>query len=293
MAVLVCDDISKKVKRKDIVKNFSYNFLEKQVYAFIGKNNSGVNELFSLFSKKMQPNEGTLYLDGIPLSDNRIHNQICYIENLNQFLPKDRIIDIFKKMAKIYPNWDTYYANELLEFYDIKLFTTIAKLSESEKAILIGILGLASKAEIIIFNHPFEKVDIKARYDFFHFIYQIQQKFPHTFILATSFIDEINYLVDYTLLIDNGKLVANFTIEELKENFCYLTGKTEVLKSLISGVKVIGVEERGNMLTVCIRQKLKKDEIRKYQKFLIKISEVPIQMIFIYLLNLREIKGIN
>lgn len=293
MAVLVCDDISKTIRRHELVKNFSYNFLEKQVYAFIGKNDSGVNELFSLFAKKISPNEGTIYLDGVPFSDKSIGNQICYIENLSQFSPDDKIIDVFKKMARIYPNWDTYYANELLEFYDIKIYAKISKLHEEKKAIFIAILGLASKADIIIFNHPVEKVDIKSRYDFFHFIYQMQEKYPRTFILSTTFIDEIDYLVDYTLLIDNGKLVANFTIEELKENFCYLTGKTEVLKSLISGVKVIGVEERGNMLTVCIRQKLKKDEIRKYQKFLIKISEVPIQMIFIYLLNLREIKGIN
>ena len=81
-----------------------------------------------------------------------------------------------------------------------------------------------------------------------------------------------------------------FTRDEIKNNFRYLTGKTEVLKSLLSGIKVIGVEERAGTLTVCIRKKLNKDEIRKFQKYLIQISEVPIQKIFIYLINLRGIK---
>lgn len=293
MAVLVCENIAKISRRKEIIKNFSYNFLEKQIYALVGKNDSGLDQLLALLANNTKPTEGNIYLDGTILSTKQFHQQICYINNLNPYLPNDTIIDVFKKMKKKYPNWDTYYANELLSFFDIKLNVKVAKLTESQKQLLIGILGLASKAEIIIFNHPVEKVDIKARYDFFNFLYHLQEKNPRTFILTTSFIDEISYLVDYILLVDKGKLVAYYTIDELKENFCYLTGKTEVLKSLVSGVKVIGVEERGNMLTVCIRQKLKKDEIRKYQKYLIKISEVPIQMIFIYLLNLRERKGIN
>ena len=293
MAVLVCENITKKVKGKEVIKNFSYNFLEKKVYALLGKANSGLNQLLALLSKQIFPNEGCIYLDGVKLTDKTINHQICFVENLKEYFDKDKVIDVLKKMAKRYPNWDTYYANELLDFFDIKIYAKVKKLSENQKTILIGILGLASKADVIIFNHPVEKVDIKARYDFFNFIYHLQEKYPRTIILTTTFIDEIDYLVNYILLIDNGKLIANFAIEEMKENFCYLTGKTEVLKSLISGVKVIGIEERGNMLTVCVRQKLKKDEIRKYQKFLIKLSEVPIQMIVIYLLNLREIKKIN
>ena len=54
-----------------------------------------------------------------------------------------------------------------------------------------------------------------------------------------------------------GKLIDFFTIEEIKNNFCYLSGKAEVLKSLINEVKVIGVEDRGKYLTVCIHKKIK------------------------------------
>ena len=98
-------------------------------------------------------------------------------------------------------------------------------------------------------------------------------------------------MFDKILFLQKGKLIEVFTRDEIKNNFRYLTGKSEVLKSLLSGIKVVGVEERGGTLTVCIRKKLNKDEVRKFQKYLIKISEVPIQKIFIYLINIREKKG--
>ena len=105
---------------------------------------------------------------------------------------------------------------------------------------------------------------------------------------AHFYIDEISYLFDRILFMDNGRLFNFFNINELKENFRYLSGKTEVLKSLIGGIKIIGAEEKNGILTVCIRKKLTKDDNRKFQKYMIEISDVPIQKIFIYLINLRE-----
>ena len=111
--------------------------------------------------------------------------------------------------------------------------------------------------------------------------------------VTSNYIDDMDYLIDNILFIEKGKIISQFKLSDIKNDFRYLSGKKEVLKSLISGVKVVGFEERGNELTVCIRKKLTKDDIRKYQKYMIKISEVPIQKVFIYLLNLRQKKGID
>lgn len=294
MSVLVCENITKVYKNKELVKNFNYNFLENNIYAIIGKSDSNQQELLNLISAKTKPTDGEVYLDGVNLLNNdQANDKLCFIPSDTDFPYYMKIIEMFKLMAEYYPNFDTFYAYELLTHFQIKHTCNFGKLSKSEKSLIIAIITLASRAHITILDNPLENADVKDRYEFFNFLYHHQEKYPRTFIIATSFIDEVNYLVDYLLLIDKGKLIANFTISEMKDNFHYLTGKTEVLKSLITGVKIIGVEERGKYLTICIRQKLKKDEIRKYQKYLIKISEVPIQMIFIYLINLRELKGIN
>ncbi len=91
---------------------------------------------------------------------------------------------------------------------------------------------------------------------------------------------------------DKGRLFETFAVKYIKNNFRLLSGKSEVLKSLISDLKVIGAEERYNILTVCVAKALTKDETRKFQKYLIKISEAPIQKVFVYLLDLREKKGL-
>lgn len=291
MSVLVCENLTKKIKNKEYVKNFSYNFLENQIYTIIEKNDESIHHLLNILTDREKANEGNVWVDGENIEDNKqMVERICYISENMTFPNSFKIKAIFDMMNKTYPKWDYSFAFELSKHFNIDFNTYYAKLKVSQKSILNGIIALAAKANITIMANPLKDAGIKERYDYFNFLYKQHQQYPRTYIISTTFIDEISYLTNKVLFLDNGRLFAHFSIEEMKNNFRYLSGKTEVLKSLINGVKIIGVEERDKILTVCIRQKLSKDEIRKYQKYLIQISEVPIYNIFNYLINLRELK---
>ncbi len=290
MSVLVCDNLFKKHNDSEI-RNFSYNFLDNQIYAILEKNEEYQNNLLNLICGKEKPDSGTVWVDGEKLINNiNMNDRICYISKKTTFPKNLNLIQIFKIMSDFYPKWDNTYAYELLKHFNINLKAFYGSLNKEQESIFLGILGLASRANITIFENPLDAVNIKARYDYFNFLYKHHEIYPRTFIISTKYIDEISYLVNKILFLDKGRLFAQFTVDEINDSFKYLSGKTEVLKSLINGVKVIGVEERGKTLTVCVRQKLSKDDKRKYQKYLINITNVPIHNIFIYLLNLREIK---
>ena len=284
-------NVSKYIKDNEIIHNFSYNFLDNQIYAIIGNDTNKQNELLNLLCGKEKGNTGTIYLDGEPLYNNyNMSERLCYISSNTSFPDFLKVNDIFSMMSNIFPKWDNSFAFEMISHFKIDLKTNYGKLNINKKSLLNGILGLASRANITIFEHPIDDVETKDRYDFFNFLYKNHVRYPRTYIISTSYIDEIDYLVNKVLFLDKGRLFAQFTVDEIKDGFRYLSGKTEVLKSLISGVKIVGIEERGNTLTLCIRQKLSKDDIRKYQKYLIKISEVPISSVYTYLINLRMIK---
>lgn len=290
MSVLVCENLNKKHNKTEI-RNFSYNFLDNQIYALLEKNDEYQKQLLNLLCAKEKADGGTVWIDGEKLHNNiEMNERICYISKETTFPKNLKIIQIFKIMSDFYPKWDNAYAYELLKHFNINLNALFGSLKKDQKSIFVGILGLASRANVTIFENPLNDANIKERYDYFNFLYKHHTIYPRTFIISTKYIDEISYLVNKVLFFDKGRLFAQFTVDEINDSFRYLSGKTEVLKSLINGVKVIGVEERGKTLTVCIRQKLSKDDKRKYQKYLINITEVPIHNIFIYLLNLREIK---
>lgn len=294
MSVLVCQNLTYERNNNQLIKDFSYNFLEKKVYAIIGKSDSNSRDLLNLLCAKNKPTSGIVYLDGKEFwNDTEISNRVCFIPNDTKFPPQLKLLDIFKLMNTNYPKWDNYYAYELLNYFNINPKAKFSSLQHNEKSLLFAIISLASKADITIMDNPVGDADIKARFDFYNFLFKHQATYPRTFIISTELIEEMAFAVDKILLLDKGVLIENFTSKEIKQNFCYLTGKTDVLRGLISGLKIIGYEEHGQTLTVCCSQKLNKDLIRKFQKYFITISEVPIQKVLIYLINLRERKGIN
>ncbi|MDD4000571.1 MAG: hypothetical protein PHX62_06740, partial [Bacilli bacterium] len=261
--------------------------------SLVGNSDSGRDYLLGLISARDKPNIGTVYLDGEELFGNpKMMKRLCYISKDTSFPGHLKIKTILRLMSNFYSKWDNAYAYGLLDHFHLNKNQIYSKLKTHERELLLGILGLASRANITILGSSLDDVDIKNRYDFFNFVYDHHIRYPRTLLISTNNVDEIENIISQVLFFDDGKLFETFTIQEIKNNFRLLSGKTEVLKSLISGIKVIGVEEHYNNLSVCIAKSLTKDETRKYQKYLIKISEVPIQKVFIYLLNLREKKGL-
>ena len=283
MSVLLCENISKKSLFKNSITNFSFNFLDKKIYGIIGKSDSGKNLLLDLLYAKTKPASGNIWVDGEKLSPtSKMRKRVCYIKK-NTFIPKLlKIKTILKLMKHKYPKWDNYYAYTLCKHFKINLNHFYGTLTNSKKRIFCGICSLASLANITLIDDALYGVDVKDRNEFFNYLYEHHQRYPRTIIISTDHVDEINYLFDKVLFLDKGKLFQYFTVSDLSTNFRYLSGKSEVLKSLISGIKIIGAEERNGILTVCIRKKLSKDDRRKFQKYLIEISDVPIQKIFIY-----------
>lgn len=294
MSVLICENLSKQFNKTTNIIDFNYNFLENKIYAIIGKTDSLREELLDLIAGKAILDSGAVYLDGEILNDSTsIQQRICYISRKMNFPGNFKIKTILKHFSLYYPKWDNAFAYELLTSFNLKANVLYYNLTTTKKSLLHNIIGLASKANITIYDNPLKGCDVKDRYDFFNYLYNDHDRYPRTVIMTTDYIDEIDFLVNRILFIESGILFDDYKIEDLKNNFKYLTGKTEVLSSLISGIKVIGLEERGNTLSVCIREKLKKDDIRKYQKYMVTISSVPIQKIFIYLINLRKLKGLK
>lgn len=291
MSVLLCENLSKKMTTNPIT-NFNYNFLDKKIYGILGKTNSGISTLLELLSGKTNPSKGNIWIDGENLKqNNEMQERICYIKKNSRYSDLTTVRLLFNKMKMKYPKWDNFYAYTLIKHFKIELNSLVNALSLSKRELLLGICSIASRANIVIYDDPVANADIKDRDDFYKFLYDHHSRYPNTIIIATNFIDEFSYVFDKVLFLDEGRLFRFYTIQELKENFRYLSGKTEVLYTLIKGVKIIGAEEQNGILTVCISKKLNKDETRKFQKYMINISEVPIQKVFVYLINLREMKS--
>ena len=94
--------------------------------------------------------------------------------------------------------------------------------------------ALAHDPDILILDEPTAGVDVALRHDLWNFLQQLHKE-GKTILLTTHYIDEAELLCEKVGILNNGKLIAEDTVSNLKSSvdkskledvFLELTGRT-------------------------------------------------------------------
>lgn len=132
-------------------------------------------------------------------------------------LPQMKICEAFTFMADFYKSWNPQRAEELLQFFKLDPTERIANLSKGNTAKVNMLLGLSLDVDYLLMDEPFSGIDIFSRE-------QIAEVFTSHLIeergviITTHEISDIEHLIDKAVLIDDGTVLREFSVEEVREN---------------------------------------------------------------------------
>ena len=119
-------------------------------------------------------------------------------------------------MRTFYPNWNDEKAKKLLHFFKFKGNEVVQQLSKGNVAKVNLLLGLSLDVDFVLMDEPFSGIDIFSRE-------QIVQLFTSDLlegigiILTSHEIEDIEYIVDKAILLDEGKVIKEFYAEQVRE----------------------------------------------------------------------------
>jgi ABC-2 type transport system ATP-binding protein len=121
--------------------------------------------------------------------------------------------------------------------------------------------GFMAYPKVVFLDEPTIGFDIGARSDLWRQIIEAKEKENVTVILTTHYIDEADYLCDRVAIIDQARIVAIGTPEELKAQVgedlieVQLEGSKEGFMDSVKKLPwVKSVEERGNSLVLNVEK---------------------------------------
>src|SRR5690625_1167794 len=152
------NDLCKKFGQKYAIDHVSFTFEEPKIYGLLGRNGAGKTTFMEILSGHILSTSGEILINGENPFDNRkLTESICLIKEGDNFKKDLRIKNVLKIYAYFYPNWDKNLAEELLQTYNLNKNATIKSLSKGMESALGIIVGLASKAQITIFDRSEER----------------------------------------------------------------------------------------------------------------------------------------
>ena len=237
MSTLEVQNLSTSFHKKKLFDDLNLIFEQGHCYGLFGTNGSGKSTLYDIILGRTHTMNGKILFDGKEVTGSAMLHERVFCAGPHFAYPGDFTVKmIIKFTAALHDTFNINYANELVGKFGINPKTRYAKLSTGEEALLQGILALASSADFIIFDEPDLGVDANHR-ELFHS--ELAKKIAEEksgIIITTHLLDEICPLLEQIIILHEGKILINESVESIEEEYLHLAGNGDVLDDFIPQV---------------------------------------------------------
>jgi len=280
--IQICN-INKIYNKKAALSNISTTIKSGTITGFLGRNGAGKTTLMNIICGRRIANSGNITIDNEKILENdNLLGQIYMTSPDNMFPKSTKVKDIFRYTEKFYDNYDKEYAERLIKRFHLDINKHSDKLSTGFQSILKLICCLASNAEYMIFDEPVLGLDANNRDDFYKLLIEKYMELDNTIILSTHIISEIETLIEEIIVIDEGKILLQESVEELMKSGYQVSGSISDVEKYIADKDILSKTTIGGLMSASIMgQREDKPENLDF-------SNIKLQDLFIKLTNERE-----
>lgn len=225
---VVFDRVSLEENNFSVLNNVSLSFKKEQIVGLVGRNGSGKTSLLSLLSSYRLPTSGKIFVDGEEVFDNEDKmKQVTFVHSKNYTEEKEPAKEKFRLSQHFRPNYDSDYANYLIELFDLPTDTPVNELSKEKQETIDLIIGLASRTSITIFDEAHLSMRTPLRKKFYQEIKKEQQNKPRLFIFSTGHVSELEFLFDDVVIMDEGRVLYHESYDEITSKGVIVAGISE------------------------------------------------------------------
>lgn len=233
-----------------------------EMVGFIGQNGAGKSTTIKMMTGVLQPDEGSIALEGINPNRNRkkyLKKIGCVFGQRSQLWWDLPVKESFRLLKEIYGVSDSEYGKTMEEFKQLiqleeLLSRPVRQLSLGQRMRCEIIAAFLHKPKMVFLDEPTIGLDILAKDDIRKIIRYLNHEYGTTIIIASHDMSDIEELCKRIIIIDKGKILYDGTLEEILQlEGNYKTVKVTLNREVdiqIPGVKVLSDEGKVKVLMV-------------------------------------------
>ena len=227
------ENLSKSFNGKKILKEINLKLPEVGIFGILGKNGAGKTTLLATLMGLVTPTSGEIKIFNKCLRKdkfdilNEINFQSPYIE-----LPKKmsvyqnlifyaRLYNVKDKGKKIDNLCSELFVDDLLEL-------NYGKLSSGQKTRVNLCKALLNTPKLLLLDEPTASLDIQTSEFIRKYLVKFQKNYRSAILITSHNLEEIQYMCDYLIILEDGKVKDFDTIKNLLKK-----GKKSKIKELL------------------------------------------------------------
>ncbi len=222
--MITVNRLTKQYGSRRAVSDLNFSLETGKIYGLLGPNGAGKSTTLNMITGCLAPTEGTVTIDGLDIYQNAkaAKAKLGYLPEIPPLYPEMTVREylLFVAEAKKIPSKQRNAALESVmtrtDIADVqsRLIKQLSKGYRQRIGIAQALLG---DPEVVILDEPSVGLDPKQMMEIREMIAAL--KGSHTVILSSHILSEVQAVCDRVLIINQGKLIAEGTPEELEQQF--------------------------------------------------------------------------
>lgn len=207
-------NLNKNYGTKYALKNVNLEIGQGEIIGLFGENGAGKTTLLKSILELIR-HDGEILLDGEPITIKNI-GKLSFATCEHSFFPSINAQSHKEFYEEHFKTFKAKRFDALMEFFDLPYNKKISAFSTGQQNQFEVILALCQGADYILMDEPFAGNDVFNREDFYKVLLGILDE-NETIVLSTHLIEEISGFIGRAVLIHEGRIIGDKSIEELDQ----------------------------------------------------------------------------
>lgn len=201
------------------VFDVSLTIKQGEVYGYLGPNGAGKSTTMRHLMGFSKPQSGTASILGLECWNNqkKIQGRLGYLPGEIAFQDDMTGIGYLKLIAKMRHMKDFSYGEKLIDFFELDPSGGIKRMSKGMKQKIGIVAAFMHDPQILLLDEPTSGLDPLMQNRFVELI-EKEKKRGKTILLSSHIFEEVEKTCDRIGMIRRGKLVKEFTVDELRHS---------------------------------------------------------------------------
>ena len=223
--IIKIENLCKTFGEVKAVQNLSFSVKEGELFAFLGVNGAGKSTTINIMCGQLSKDSGTVEINGADLDKDtsKVKSSLGIVFQNSVLDGPLSVYDNLESRASLYGIIGAEFKARLkelatlLDFEDL-LKRPVGKLSGGQRRRIDIARALLHRPQILILDEPTTGLDPQTRKLLWQVIADLRKNENMTVFLTTHYMEEAAD-ADYVVILESGKIVAEGTPLELKNNY--------------------------------------------------------------------------
>ncbi|WP_414839705.1 ABC transporter ATP-binding protein [Carnobacterium sp. TMP28] len=218
-SVLKVSNLTKKIKKTQIIKEVSFDIKEGEILGFLGPNGSGKTTTLRMIVGLTKPTSGEITICGQSIEKDFVKamsNVGCIIEgpDLYDYMSGYKNLELLGSMSKNVTKKDIDEAVALVGMQG-RIHDKVAIYSMGMKQRVGLAQALIHKPNLLILDEPTNGLDPQGIHEFREIVKKLAKEKGIAVLISSHLISEVQLMCDRVSIINNGTIIRNASIDEV------------------------------------------------------------------------------